>query len=94
MPPSSAPVLAPADRLAARRHPASTAGMRQLGNDELTLTQSSALASIVRRGPMTLGELAASESVAPPTVTKAVADLEDLRVVSREIDPTTAGSPA
>ena len=94
-------VLAPADRLR-RAVTLLHRRMRQLGNDELTLTQSSALASIVRRGPMTLGELAARENVAPPTVTKAVAALEDLGFVSREIDPddrrvtrvsgTTAGS--
>jgi len=81
-----APVLAPADRLR-RAVTLLHRRMRQLGNDELTLTQSSALASIVRRGPMTLGELAGRENVAPPTVTKAVAALEDLGFVSREIDP-------
>src|SRR5687767_4545363 len=79
------PVLAPADRLR-RAVTLLHRRMRQLGNDELTLTQSSALASIVRRGPMTLGELAARENVAPPTVTKAVAALEDLGFVTREID--------
>jgi DNA-binding MarR family transcriptional regulator len=61
--------------------------MRQLGIEDLTLTQSSALASIVRRGPLTLGELAARENVAPPTVTKAVGALEALGFVSRETDP-------
>ena len=81
-----APVLAPADRLR-RAVTLLHRRMRQLGNDELTLTQGSALASIVRRGPLTLGELAACENVAPPTVTKAVAVLEDLGFVTREIDP-------
>ena len=81
-----APVLAPADRLR-RAVTLLHRRLRQLGNDELTLTQSSALASIVRRGPLTLGELAARENVAPPTVTKAVAALEDLGFVTREIDP-------
>jgi DNA-binding MarR family transcriptional regulator len=80
------PVLAPADRLR-RAVTLLHRRLRQLGNDELTLTQSSALASIVRRGPLTLGELAARENVAPPTVTKAVAALEDLGFVTREIDP-------
>jgi DNA-binding MarR family transcriptional regulator len=63
--------------------------MRQLGTDagSLTLTQSSALASIVRRGPLTLGELAARENVAPPTVTKAVAALEAIGYVTRTTDP-------
>ena len=80
------PVLAPADRLR-RAVTLLHRRLRQLGNDELTLTQGSALASIVRRGPLTLGELAACENVAPPTVTKAVAVLEDLGFVTREIDP-------
>jgi DNA-binding MarR family transcriptional regulator len=61
--------------------------MRQLGVDSLTLTQGSALASIVRRGPLTLGELAARENVAPPTVTKAVAALEAIGYVTRTTDP-------
>src|SRR5215207_4906469 len=81
-----APVLTPADRLR-RAVTLLHRRMRQLGNDELTLTQGSALASIVRRGPLTLGELATCEKVAPPTVTKAVAVLEDLGFVTREIDP-------
>jgi DNA-binding MarR family transcriptional regulator len=81
-----APVLTPADRLR-RAVTLLHRRMRQLGNDELTLTQGSALASIVRRGPLTLGELAACENVAPPTVTKAVAVLEDRGFVTREIDP-------
>ena len=81
-----APVLTPADRLR-RAVTLLHRRMRQLGNDELTLTQGSALASIVRRGPLTLGELAACENVAPPTVTKAVAVLEGLGFVTREIDP-------
>ena len=61
--------------------------MRQLGTDSLTLTQGSALASIVRRGPLTLGELAARENGAPPTVTKAVAALEAVGYVTRPPDP-------
>jgi DNA-binding MarR family transcriptional regulator len=81
-----APVLAPADRLR-RAVTLIHRRMRQLGNEELTLTQGSALASIVRRGPLTLGELAARENVAPPTVTKAVAALEERGFVTRETDP-------
>src|SRR3954454_6601785 len=61
--------------------------MRQLGTDSLTLTQGSALASIVRRGPLTLGELATRENVAPPTVTKAVAALEAVGYVTRTTAP-------
>jgi DNA-binding MarR family transcriptional regulator len=47
-----------------------------------------AVGTIAREGPLTLGELAASEQVAPPTVTKVVAKLEDRGLVEREADPT------
>ena len=50
-----APVLSPADRLR-RAVTLLHRRMRQLGNDELTLTPGSAPASLVRRGPLTLGE--------------------------------------
>lgn len=63
-------------------------------------TQLSALTTVERRGPITLGELAAAERVKPPTMTAAVARLEidglisrhagktDRRVVSVEITAT------
>ena len=43
--------------------------LRQQDEGQLGATASSALASVNNRGPMTLGELAASEQVAPPTMT-------------------------
>jgi DNA-binding MarR family transcriptional regulator len=50
-------------------------------------TQISALATIERRGPLTLGELAAHEGVQPPTVTAAVGRLEQEDLVERQPDP-------
>lgn len=50
-------------------------------------TQISALATIERRGPLTLGELAAHEGVQPPTVTAAVGRLEQQGLVERQPDP-------
>jgi DNA-binding MarR family transcriptional regulator len=62
--------------------------LRQQAVDDLTPTMRAAVGTIAREGPLTLGELAASEQVAPPTVTKVVAKLEDRGLVEREGDPT------
>jgi len=50
-------------------------------------TQISALATIERHGPITLGDLAAHEGVQPPTITAAVGRLEQQRLVERQPDP-------
>jgi DNA-binding MarR family transcriptional regulator len=50
--------------------------LRQHADSGLSPSQLSALVAIERRGSMTLGELAAHEGVAPPTVTGVVARLE------------------
>jgi DNA-binding MarR family transcriptional regulator len=47
-----------------------------------------AMASIVRDGPLTLGELAAAEGVSPSTITKIVSKLEQRGVIERTIDPS------
>lgn len=52
------------------------------GND-LTLTQLSALGVLHRDGPQTIGELAQTENVKPPSMTRTVNCLEDLGLVSR-----------
>ena len=57
------------------------------GND-LTLTQLSALASLNRLGPLTIGELAAADNVKPPSMTRTVNCLEELGLVSREAHET------
>ena len=51
-------------------------------------SQVSALSSIARAGPLTLGELSALEQVQPPTMTRVVGCLEDEGLVSRTVDPT------
>lgn len=48
----------------------------------------SALATVVRSGPIRLGDLAAREGVAPPTLTRIVSNLEDCGYVTRSPDPT------
>src|SRR5690606_2411143 len=40
-----------------------------------------------REGPLTLGELAAAEQVAPPTITKVANKLVERGLVSRQVDP-------
>lgn len=53
----------------------------------LSLSQLSALAVLDAAGPMSAGDLAAAESVQPPTMTKVLAALVDRDLVSREADP-------
>ena len=53
----------------------------------LSPTLQSALVTIEQRGPMTLGELATVERVAPPTVTKIVTRLVEEGLVERTTDP-------
>lgn len=62
--------------------------LRQQDEGELPQGQTSALATIVNRGPMTLGELAARERIAPPSVTKAVEHLVGRGLVTRAPDPS------
>jgi DNA-binding MarR family transcriptional regulator len=61
--------------------------LRQQGDTEASPTQLSALATIERDGPVTLGELAAMERVQPPTITAAVGRLERRGLVRRDVDP-------
>ena len=75
--------------------------LRQQSDIGASPTQLSALATIARLGPMTLGDLAAAERVQPPTITAAVSKLEsqglavrrpderDRRIV--QVDVTSAG---
>jgi DNA-binding MarR family transcriptional regulator len=50
---------------------------------DLTLSQMSALATVERHGPLTLGELAAHEKVQPPSMTRIVGVLVEHAVVDR-----------
>ena len=56
----------------------------------LTPTQLAALATVEQSGPIRLGDLAAAEGIAPSTLTRIVAVLEDLGYVRRDADPKDA----
>jgi DNA-binding MarR family transcriptional regulator len=56
--------------------------------DELSASMQGALATVERRGPISLGELAAVEQVQPPSMTRIVARLEAWGYVVRVVDPT------
>jgi DNA-binding MarR family transcriptional regulator len=61
--------------------------MRQQAASGLSPTLLAALATVEAAGPLTLGELACREQVAPPTITKAVSGLEEQGLVARTVDP-------
>lgn len=61
--------------------------MRQETDTGLSPTLLATLATIEAAGPLTLGDLAARERVAPPTITRAVAGLESEGLVTRRVDP-------
>jgi DNA-binding MarR family transcriptional regulator len=54
----------------------------------VTLTQLSALATLHKHGPMSAGDLAATERVQPPSMTKVLALLEERHLVTRDAHPT------
>lgn len=64
-----------------------TRTLRQQNGPDLTATQASALASISRAGPLTVGELAEIEHVSSPMITKVAKHLEELGLVTRSDDP-------
>jgi DNA-binding MarR family transcriptional regulator len=75
--------------IAARLRLSATRLARQLRQETsagLTPSQLSALATVERHGPLTLGALADHERVAPPSITKLVAKLEAADLVQRELD--------
>ena len=61
--------------------------MRQQDEGDLGATSTAALASVRKRGQVTLGELASLEQVSPPTMTKVVEKLEARNFVTRRVDP-------
>ena len=61
--------------------------LRQQDQSGLTPTTTATLITIARDGPITLGELATVEQVAPPTITKSVSRLEEAGFVERIPDP-------
>ena len=66
--------------------------MRQHAGTDLGPSQTSALASIERHGPLTPSELARIERVQRPTATRIVARLEEAGLVERIADPTDGRS--
>ncbi len=57
--------------------------LRQQDDSGLGPTLTAALSTIAQRGPLTLGDLAARERVAPPTITKVVDKMEGAGLVER-----------
>ncbi len=62
--------------------------LRQERDSDLTATQLSALGSISRYGPLTIGALATHERVRPPSMTRTVSCLAETGTVHREPHPT------
>jgi DNA-binding MarR family transcriptional regulator len=60
----------------------------QRADTSVTLTHLSALVTLTKGGPMTAGDLAASERVQPPSMTKVLATLEQRGLVRREPHPS------
>jgi DNA-binding MarR family transcriptional regulator len=54
--------------------------------NDLSTTLVSALATVDREGPLTLGELATAERVQPPSMTRVVGTLEERGLVARTVD--------
>ncbi|HVE98982.1 MAG TPA: MarR family transcriptional regulator [Mycobacteriales bacterium] len=61
---------------------------QERATDTYTVSQLSALATLDRDGPLTLGALAAAEKVQPPSMTRIVASLEQAGLASRTAHPT------
>ena len=57
--------------------------LRQHAPDDITPSQLSALAVVVREGPLTLSQLADAEQVQPPTITRIVDALGQQGLVTR-----------
>ena len=62
--------------------------LRQQGETGVTASLMSAMWSIERLQPVTLGELSTAERVQPPTITRIANSLESAGLVRRETDPS------
>jgi DNA-binding MarR family transcriptional regulator len=60
----------------------------QRADTSITLTALAALMNVEKNGPMSPGELAASERVQPPSMTKILGTLEGKGLVARDKNPT------
>jgi DNA-binding MarR family transcriptional regulator len=77
--------------LAARLRLAVTRLARKLRREAepgITPSMLAALSSVDRQGPLTMSELCAVEQVQPPSMTRIVAALVEVRLVTRESDPS------
>jgi DNA-binding MarR family transcriptional regulator len=81
--PHDAAHLAESLRLALMRL---TRRLRREAGSGLSPSLVSALVTVERMGPLTLGELAVAESVRPPGVTRTIAALEKAKLVRRRPD--------
>lgn len=61
--------------------------LRRESVSDVTASQLSALYTIARLGPLTVGDLSGAEGVRPPTMTRVVASLEQLGLATRTVDP-------
>jgi DNA-binding MarR family transcriptional regulator len=59
--------------------------LRQQGDTGISASQLSALSTIDRCGPMTLGDVATAEQVQPPSMTRVVSHLEERGLVERQV---------
>jgi DNA-binding MarR family transcriptional regulator len=59
--------------------------LRQQGETGISASQLSALSTIDRCGPVTLGDLATAEQVQPPSMTRVVSHLEETGLVERQV---------
>jgi DNA-binding MarR family transcriptional regulator len=89
---STPPAISPLDgaEIAARLRLSATRLariLRQQADLGLTPSQITALATVGREGPLTLGALADTEHVTPPSMTKVVERLEGLGLIERRADP-------
>jgi DNA-binding MarR family transcriptional regulator len=60
--------------------------LRQQAVGQITASQLSALSAVAKRGETTLGELAAVERIAPPSMTRIAARLEEAGLLERRAD--------
>lgn len=57
-------------------------------SDDLTANQLAVLGTLVRNGPLTIGDLAAAEKVQPPSMTRTVSCLAEKGLIDRDPHPT------
>lgn len=61
--------------------------LRRVDPNELTITQFSALATVVRSGPVGIGQLAEIEGLPSPAATRLADKLEEAGLVARQMNP-------